>query len=131
MADQVTDKLGVEVRAFLADLTSRVERIAQAVTDEQMPRAVDETLDLLAHVRRSAGDDAFARHGIDADAIAQSLSLLAGWLAAPSPQTQAAVDRLRAAVHEQTERETAAEIERTVRASLEEIFAVPPPNPLA
>ena len=127
----MTDKLALEVRAFLADLTSRVERIAQAVTDEQMPRAVDEALDLLGHVRRSAGDEAFARHGIDADAIAQSLSLLAGWLAAPSPETQAAVERVRAAVREQTERETAAEIERTVQTSLDEIFAVPPPNPLA
>jgi hypothetical protein len=127
----MTDKLALEVRAFLADLTSRVERIAQAVTDEQMPRAVDEALDLLGHVRRSAGDEAFARHGVDADAIAQSLSLLAGWLAAPSPETQAAVDRVRAAVREQTERETAAEIERTVQASLDEIFAVPPTNPLA
>jgi hypothetical protein len=127
----VTRMLEREVRAFLADLTSRVERIAQAVADEQMQRAVDETLDLLAHVRRSTSDDAFARHGVDAEAIAQSLSLLAGWLAAPSPETQAAVDRLRAAVHEQIERETAAEIERDVQASLDEIFAEPVPNPLA
>jgi hypothetical protein len=127
----VTHMVEREVRAFIADLTTRVERIAQAVADEQMPRAVDETLELLAHVRRSANDDAFARHGIDPDAIAQSLSLLAGWLAAPSPETQPAVDRLRAAVREQIERETAAEIERDVQASLDEIFAKPPANPLA
>jgi hypothetical protein len=128
MAMQLLER---EVRAFIADLTTRVERIAQSVNDEQMPRAVDETLELLAYVRRSANDAAFARHGIDPDAIAQSLSLLAGWLAAPSPETQPAVDRLRAAVRDQLDRETAAEIERDVQASLDEIFAVPLPNPLS
>jgi hypothetical protein len=107
--------------------------IADPIARERMAREVDELVELLAEIQRATDGPLATARGrvmaaaafdhLDLDETAATLELVSAWLATPSLEHQAAIERALAAAE-------ARRLESVVRAELDEIFDQPVPSPL-
>ena len=147
--------LGDDARRHVDDLKSRVETVMVKThlreqgdaQKQQVAAAIDELIDSVARVQNATGA-AIAKQspelkrafrGVDLGKMADALRLLSDWLRDPTPEKQAAVEELVDGIRavtgasagfdpEREERERKEQIQKDVRASLDEIFQ-PPKKP--